>query len=97
MDRAHLRGRLAQTDVIRAVAEHDVFIQSSYGFDTQSMVLLESIAAGTPVILSDSDLVESLPNGAGIVTKTPDEQGLYDAISDLLSNPQKLARMRTIM
>ena len=96
-DRVHLKGRVSQAEVIRAVAEHDVFVQSSYGFDTQSMVLLESIAAGTPIVLSDPDLAESLPDGTGIVTATPDAKGLQKVISRLLLHPEELTKMQAAM
>jgi len=96
-DRARLKGRVSQEEIVRAIAQSDIFILSSYQFDTQSMVLLESVAAGVPVILSDPDLTESLPEGGYILTKTPDSAGLANAIKMVLDNPDMLLSMREIM
>lgn len=96
-DRVQLKGRVSQDEILRAIAGSDVFVLSSYQFDTQSMVLLESVATGVPVILSDPDLVESLPEGGYILTSTPDAAGLKAAINEVLDNPEKLVAMRAIM
>lgn len=96
-DRVRLNGRVSQAEVLAAIARSDAFILSSYQFDSQSMVLLESIAMGVPAVISDPDLAESVPAGGGVVTKTPDLAGLREAIADLAANPQKLTAMRKVL
>jgi glycosyltransferase involved in cell wall biosynthesis len=79
------------------MAKSDAFILSSYQFDSQSMVLLESIAVAVPAIISDPDLAESIPSGGGVITDTPDVIGLRDAIADMVANPDRLIAMREIL
>ncbi len=95
-DKVRLRGRVSQAEALHAIAASDVFVLSSYQFDTQSMVLLESLAMGVPVLLSDPDLVESLPEGAYVLTPTPDAAGLRSSIADLVAHPEKIAAMQKV-
>ena len=57
------------------------------------MVILEGIAAGLPVIVTDPDLVEMLPDGGGVITRTPDAEGLTAAIRELRDDPARITRM----
>lgn len=93
-DRARLHGRVSQIEAIKAIAEHDILIQSSYKFDNQPMVLLEAAAVGVPAILSDPDLAESLLPEGCIVTDTPDASGLRSTLTDLVGHPEKVDAMR---
>lgn len=96
-DRVKLHGRVSQIEAIKAIAKHDILIQSSYRFDNQPMVLLEAAAVGVPAVLSDPDLAESLLPEGCVVTKTPDAPGLRDTLLDLVANPEKVDAMRGVV
>ncbi|MBT2476093.1 glycosyltransferase [Microbacterium sp. ISL-103] len=96
---AHADGRLIvhgavpQSRVLEAMARAHVLVSSSLDFDNQPMVILEGIAAGLPVIVTDPDLAEMLPPGGGTITRTSDAEGLASAIRELRDDPARLLEM----
>lgn len=96
-DRVTLKGRIEQGAVAATMAHYDLFLYPSYGFDSQGIVLLEATAASLPVVYCDPDLSESVPDGGGILAKTPDVDALVDTIRALQTNPEKIAQMSKIM
>lgn len=52
------------------------------------MAVLEAMAAGTPVVVSDADSMPELWSDAAIVLKRPIDLGeWYETVSELLDNP----------
>jgi glycosyltransferase involved in cell wall biosynthesis len=88
-----VHGGVAQSRVLEAMRDAHVLVSSSLDFDNQPMVILEGIASGLPVIVTDPDLLEMLPDGGGLVTRTPDAEGLAAAIRELRDDPARLTRM----
>lgn len=88
-----VHGGVAQSRVLEAMRGAHVLVSSSLDFDNQPMVILEGIASGLPVIVTDPDLLEMLPDGGGLVTRTPDAEGLAAAIRELRDDPARLTRM----
>ncbi|WP_407360502.1 glycosyltransferase [Microbacterium sp. LBN7] len=91
--RVHVHGPVPQSEVLAAMRRAHVLVSSSLDFDNQPMVLLEAIASGLPVIVTDPDLEETLPPGGGIVTPTPDAAGLAVALAGLRDDPAEVTRL----
>lgn len=92
-DRLRVHGAVPQAEVLAAMRDAHVLVSSSLDFDNQPMVILEAIATGLPVIVTDPDLAEGLPADGHIVTTTPDASGLAAALASLRDEPERLARM----
>jgi 1,2-diacylglycerol 3-alpha-glucosyltransferase len=93
--RLTVHGGVPQSHVLQAMRHAHVLVSSSLDFDNQPMVILEGIATGLPVIVTDPDLAEMLPHGAGLVTRTPDADGLARTLRELLDDPDRITAMST--
>lgn len=62
-------GAVNYTDAIQAIADADVLVQSSAGFETQGMTVTEAIALGTHVVVVDEDIAKELPPGTFSLTR----------------------------
>lgn len=91
--RLTVHGGVPQRRVLEAMREAHVLVSTSLDFDNQPMVILEGIAAGLPVVVSDPDLAEMLPHGGGRVTATPDAAGLATSLMSLRDDPAAITRM----
>lgn len=91
--RVTVHGAVAQSEVLAAMRRAHVLVSSSLDFDNQPMVVLEAIASGLPVVVTDPDLAETLPPGGGLVTPTPDAVGLAAALTRLRDDPAQLTRL----
>lgn len=91
--RITVHGGVPQSEVLAAMRQAHVLVSSSLDFDNQPMVLLEAIASGLPVIVTDPDLAETLPPGGGIVTPSPDAAGLAAALTRLRDDAVQLTRL----
>lgn len=88
-----VRGPVPQEQVLEGMRDAHVLVSSSFDFDNQPMVLLEGVASGLPVIITDPDLAEMLPPGGFLVTETPDAAGLTLALQQLRERPELVAEM----
>ncbi len=93
--RLTVHGGVPQSRVLGAMRQAHVLVSTSLDFDNQPMVILEAIASGLPVIVTDPDLAEMLPDGGGIVTETPDATGLAHALRALRDDPAAVRSMST--
>lgn len=91
--RLTVHGAVPQSRVLEAMRDAHVLVSSSLDFDNQPMVILEAVASGLPVVVTDPDLVETFPKGAGIVTETPDAEGLSTALSALRDDPTRVTAL----
>lgn len=91
--RVHLRGSVPQHEVLDAMAKHHVFVSSSYDFDNQPMVILEALATGLPIVVSDPDLTEGLPTGGFLVADSPSPQELGAVLARLAGSDSKVSEM----
>lgn len=97
-DRVQLKGRVSQVEILEAMQAHDVLLYPSFGFDNQPMVLLEAVAAGTPIIYCDPDLTECMPSAGGLITKDGTTvEALTSALKYLLANPKRRTQMHRAM
>lgn len=91
----HFVGRVSPEDLPRYYRTATVFCAPSTGFESFGIVLLEAMAAGVPIIASDIPGYRGvLENGRGGLLVPPgDEQTIARAITSLLRDPAKKARM----
>ncbi|MCJ1716012.1 glycosyltransferase [Curtobacterium sp. VKM Ac-2922] len=82
-----LHGAVAHDQVLDAMRDAHLLVSSSSGFDNQPMVMLEAIASGLPIVHTDPDLTEVVPDGGGFCTPTPDADGLAAVIRGLRADP----------
>lgn len=101
IENVHFMGRVANEDVPRALAEMDVFVNSSRQ-ESFGVNVLEAMACGVPVVATDCvGPKEIIENGkSGIILKDRNPETMADAIIQLLSNEnlrnqlKKEARLR---
>ena len=55
-----VHGHIAHSELLQQMAEASVLVQSSYGFDTQGMTIIEAATLGLQVVVSDPKLVEGV-------------------------------------
>ncbi len=91
--RVEVRGSVPQSAVLDEMRSAHVLVSSSWDFDNQPMVLLEALATGLPILVTDPDLAEALPADGHRVSRTPDAAGLAAALAELRDAPEEIARM----
>ncbi|MEV0250955.1 cytochrome P450 [Nocardia sp. NPDC050712] len=96
-DRVRLHGGVTQAECLAAMADHDVLLFPSSGFDTQGMALLEAVAMGLPVVYCDPDLRETVPEGGGVCTADPTVSAIAATLAELAEDPAKLTPMRKVL
>ena len=89
-------GKLERDDVQRIVRDALLQVVPSECYETFSMVLLEAMACGTPVVASRiGSLDEMVLDGITGIKFEPGNAGeLAAAVKDLISEPERLASMR---
>lgn len=96
-DKVEFVGAVEHNEMLERLAEQDIMIMNSYGFDTQGLTLLEARATGLPVIFCDPNMRESVPEGGGIFVKSPKKSAMTEAIERLIANPSEIERMSKVM
>jgi len=86
-------GTLAQDELARLLRISDTFAIMSTS-ETQSMVLLQAMACGVPVVAADSRaLPEFVTPANGILVDPHDVTELTHALADLLASPERRQRL----
>lgn len=75
-------GALPYVEAIQVIADADVLVQSSFGFETQGMTVTEALALGTHVIVVDPDIAGELPEGSYTLTADQTSRAMADAIDE---------------
>jgi glycosyltransferase involved in cell wall biosynthesis len=85
----------SRADVPAILEACDLYLQTSYaeGF---GIAALEAMAAGLPVVASDSPGLGGLVRGAGALFPTGDAEACAAAIGNLLSNGTEMAKLRDL-
>lgn len=96
-DRITLHGSVTRREWLAAAATADALLFTSYGFDTQGMVLLEAVAVGLPIVHCDPVLRESVPEGAGRLTDGPSAVAISETLAELVAEPVALTKMRAAL
>lgn len=88
-DRLVLLGRVSEEDKARFYASVDLYVAPNTGGESFGIVLLEAMAAGTPVVASDLDAFRRvLDDGrAGELFAVQDSGALADTLGRLLDDP----------
>jgi phosphatidylinositol alpha-mannosyltransferase len=95
--RAHVRflGLVSDADKVAAFASADTYVAPNTGGESFGIVLLEAMAAGTPVVASDLEaFARVLDDGsAGRLFRSEDPQSLAASVNGLLADPQQRAEL----
>jgi len=91
----HFVGYVAPEDLPRYYRTATLFCAPSTGFESFGIILLEAMAAGTPIVASDiAGYRQVVETGCdGLLVPPEDEPALARGIIDLLRNPQRRAEM----
>jgi phosphatidyl-myo-inositol alpha-mannosyltransferase len=91
-----LLGRISDEEKARALASVNVFVAPNTGGESFGIVLLEAMAAGTPVVASQLDpFARVLEDGAlGELAAVGSTKALAEACSALLSSPGRREELR---
>jgi glycosyltransferase involved in cell wall biosynthesis len=65
---------------IETIADADVLVQSSNGFETQGMTVTEAVAMGTHVVIVDGEIGEDLPKGSFTLTRDLSDEAMAAAL-----------------
>ena len=89
-------GFLPHKQAIRRLAEASVLVSASLA-ETSNMVVIEAMAVGTPVVLSDEFFQRSVADGAARFVRSGDNRYLQFALTlvDVLDHQDQQERMRT--
>ena len=91
--RIRFYGEIPHDELMKKMNDAHLCAFVSYGFDTQGMAVLESRAAGLPVLMCDPDLAESAAPGGFILTDGPSPKSMAAALDDIISEPGRIAEM----
>jgi phosphatidylinositol alpha-mannosyltransferase len=90
-DNVRFLGLVTDADKISGFASADVYVAPNTGGESFGIVLLESMAAGTPVVASNLEAFASVLDGGrtGEVFVSEDPDSLADTVLGLLADPQR--------
>jgi phosphatidylinositol alpha-mannosyltransferase len=88
-DRVTCLGMVSEEDKVRMLRSVDIYVAPNTGGESFGIVLLEAMAAGTPVLASDLEaFARVLDHGrAGVLFPSEDSSALAKAADELLDNP----------
>jgi len=102
VERLGMAGRVilagARTDIPEEIAGWDVFVLSTTRDEGFGVVLVEALAAGTPVIASDVPACREVLEGGALGRLVPpgDAAALADALGEALAAPQAIPERDTV-
>ena len=93
--RVDLLGQVSEADKARMLRSVDVYCAPNPGGESFGIILLEAMAAGTPIAASDLDAFRRvLDDGrAGVLFPTGDAAALAGALAGLLDDPDRRAAL----
>ena len=86
-------GRLDEPEVPRAYRSVDVYCAPGLGGESFGIVLVEAMAAGTPVVCSDLDGFRAVAGGAAEMVPPAEPGPLADALRSVLTDRERAAAM----
>ncbi|MBP2330248.1 phosphatidylinositol alpha-mannosyltransferase [Kibdelosporangium banguiense] len=94
-DRIDLLGQVDDETKARALSSVDVYCAPNTGGESFGIILIEAMAAGTPVVASDLDAFRRVLDDAtaGVVTPVGDSTGLANALHEVLTDPSRRAAL----
>jgi phosphatidylinositol alpha-mannosyltransferase len=96
IDRIEFLGLVSEQDKARALHSADVYVAPNTGGESFGIILLESMAAGTPVLASDIEAFQRvLDEGrAGVHFRNEDSEDLAERLIELLGDPARREELR---
>jgi glycosyltransferase involved in cell wall biosynthesis len=91
--RIRLRGPVDHEECLTAMRSSDALLFTSYGFDTQGLVLLEAAAMSLPTIYCDPALSETVPEGGGMLAADRSPAALAATLRVVVEDRGKLRKM----
>ncbi|HEY6736363.1 MAG TPA: glycosyltransferase [Candidatus Saccharimonadia bacterium] len=95
--RVHFNGHKSYQDVMTAIASADALVQTSIGFETQGMTVLEAAMLGTPSILSDKLIAEDFPPDAYYLVADDSINALADSLRKVYAELKAGTHHRVVM
>lgn len=95
--RIRLHGPVNHEKCLMAMKSSSAMLFTSYGFDTQGLVLLEAAAMSLPTIYCDPALSETVPEAGGILAADPSPAAIAASIRLATSNRARLREMSQIV
>lgn len=95
--RIRLRGPVDHEECLTAMRSSDALLFTSYGFDTQGLVLLEAAAMLLPTIYCDPALSETVPEGGGLLAADRSSAALAAALRVVIGDRDKLRKMSDVL
>jgi phosphatidyl-myo-inositol alpha-mannosyltransferase len=94
-ERVELLGLVSDADKPRVYASGDVYCAPNTHGESFGIVLIEAMAAGTPVVASDLEAFRRVleDGGAGVLFPVGDAAALAGALADLLADPRRRAAL----
>ncbi len=89
----NFHGKTPREDIIKALEKSHISATVSYDFDTQGYTVLEAVASGAAILLSDPDLRESIPKNGSIVASDPTAKALKNALERIFREPTLIEEM----
>jgi phosphatidylinositol alpha-mannosyltransferase len=98
-ERVVLLGQVDEADKARVYHSVDVFVAPNTGGESFGIILLEAMAAGTPIVASDLDAFRRVLNGpdggrTGVLATVGDPESLAHACGALLDSPKRRESLR---
>jgi glycosyltransferase involved in cell wall biosynthesis len=91
-DRVEFRGAVGRADMPAVYREADLFVLPSQS-EGMSIALLEAMASGLPIAVTDTGGTEELLRDNGVLVPWADPAGLAAALRPLLADPASLLAM----
>ena len=86
-------GQIAESDLPGIYRGADVYCAPGVGGESFGIVLVEAMAAGTPVVCSDLDGFRAVAGGAAALVPPGDADALAETLRALLTDPERRAEM----
>jgi phosphatidylinositol alpha-mannosyltransferase len=97
-DRVELLGLVSEQDKPRVYASGDVYCAPNTHGESFGIVLVEAMAAGTPVVASDLEAFRRVleDGAAGVLVPVGDPGALAAGLAALLADPERRARLAAV-
>ena len=95
-DRIDLLGQVSEDEKAQMLRSVDIYCAPNTGQESFGIILLEALAAGTPIVASDLDAFKQVLRGGavGSLFTVGDPVALADALGALLDDPRRAPNSR---
>lgn len=87
-DSVHFLGALPHSDLPKIYRQGDVYVLPSFN-EGMSNTLLEAMASGLPIVVTDTGGTRELVKGNGIIIEKGNADSIFDALFELKLDPEK--------